>query len=695
MLPPFFYRTPFFRLLLPFVAGIILGFYIVIGVEYCLLACFFSMIGTVFLLWKWKRQFGWLHGLFLNVFFFSVGICAVSLRAFESADISESGDWLVVVDEPPTERTNSMKTNLRVKAKITDEEETAYNELVVAYFRKDSLSQLLRQGDLLLIKGVLTPITNGGNPYEFDYKGFLARRQIGRSVFVGRWQKVGSYAQTPLFNFSNRIRNNLLDVLNRCGLSGNELAVVSALTLGYKADIDDELRQAYSASGGMHVLAVSGLHVGVVFLVLNTILMLFPFLNRVKWLRALIQLTALWLFALITGLSPSVMRAATMFSFVAIGKASTRRAYIYNSIAASAFILLLINPNILFEVSFQFSYSAVIAIVFLHSTLYQLLSFKNILLDKIWSLTCVSIAAQTGVAPLAMYYFHQFPSYFIMTNYIVIPAASIIIYGAVLLFIFAPVPFLLETLGWLLDKFVYGVNSLIFFIEKMPGSVIMEIRFAGWEIFLAYVLIGGMGAWMLTKHKTAIFAMLAAIALWTTGAAIRTNHDLQRRQLIVYNTQGNSLLQFIEGRNNTVWYAARNATFNASNFLNAQRTAMQLAYANYHILDSTLNAEKMPKTLFADDNFVQFADKRIVIFTRQTPPQNAGSHAIRTDVAILTQNINARITQIIETYNPEIIVIDASSTRARIARWEQECVEAGVKYHRVDRDGAFVLLSIR
>ena len=387
MLPPFFHQTPFFRLLLPFIAGIILGFGIIeysINSLTIIIICVVCLLMMCVFLWKWKRRLGWLHGVILNVFLVAAGISAVSLRMFEAVEEAEQGVWLVVVEEPPVERTNSMRAIVRIKA---DEHENARNECIMTYFRKDSLSKLIKQGDLLVINATLNPITNAGNPHEFDYKAYLARRQVGRSAFVEseRWQHIDSYAQGPLFNFSNRIRNNLLDILRRSSLSGNELAVVSALTLGYRADLDDELRRAYSVSGAMHVLAVSGLHVGIVYMVLNTILLLFPFLKRAKWLKAIIQLSALWLFALITGLSPSVMRAATMFSFIAAGNALNRRAYIYNSIAASAFILLLANPYNLLEVGFQFSYLAVIAIVFLHPLIYGLVTFKNIVLDKAWN----------------------------------------------------------------------------------------------------------------------------------------------------------------------------------------------------------------------------------------------------------------------------------------------------------------------
>jgi competence protein ComEC len=701
MLPPFFHQTPFFRLLLPFVAGIVVGFCFSIPAGYCILACVLSLMISGALLWRWNRTVprrrGWLYGVFLNAFLLAAGVGTVSLQAFKPVEQAGQGTWLAVVTEPPTEKENSMKATVHVRANLTDEPVSACDEHVMTYFRKDSLSRRIRQGDLLVITAALNPVTNAGNPYEFDYRSYLARKHIGRSAFVesGNWQLLDSYAQGPLFNFSNRIRNSLLDIFKRAGLSGNELSVASALVLGYKADLDDTLRNAYAASGAMHVLAVSGLHVGIIYMVLTVILKLIPFLHRVKWLRALILLAALWLFALITGLSPSVMRAATMFSFIAAGEALRRRAYIYNSIAASAFILLLVNPANLFEVGFQLSYLAVIAIVFLHPFLYGLLSFKHRLADDLWNLTCVSLAAQAGTAPLALFYFHQFPMYFILSNFVVIPAATVIIYGALFLFLVSPVPVLLEAAGWLLNKFLYLVNFCIFSIEKLPESVITGIRFAGWEILFAYTLVAALSIWVLTKHKTALFATLAFIAFWATGATIRTGHDLRRHQLIVYHTQGNSLLQFVDGRENITWHAGRNPSFNASGFTENQRTAMHLNDSRFYHLDSALRTEKgsyMPG-LYINGNFVQFAGNRLAVFTRNMPPQDAGRPPVRTDAAILSQNVNARISQIIESYRPGMVVLDASSSQARIDRWEKECAEAGVSCHRVDRDGAFILRS--
>ncbi len=702
MLPAFFHQTPFFRYLLPFLLGILTGFQITIPVMIALPICICLWIGLCLLLWRWKilllHKLHWLYGCLLYLFLFAAGCCVTSVHRFVAPTSSEAGVYLAVITEPLTEKENSMKTTVRIQARRLDSSWLACDEQVMVYFRKDDFSHHIRQGDLLMMETTLNPVTNAGNPYEFDYQKYLYRKRIGRSAFVesGKWQYLESDAQGPLTNFSNRLRTTLLDVFKRSGLTGNELAVASALVLGYKADLDDVLRGAYSASGAMHVLAVSGLHVGILYVIFNMVLGLIPFLQRSKWLKALILLAVLWLYALITGMSPSVMRAATMFSFIVVGAALRRKAYIYNSIAASAFLLLLIHPTLLYDVGFQLSYMAVLAIVFLYPKLYALLSFKRWLPDQAWSLTCVSVAAQTGTIPLTLYYFHQFPTYFALTNFLVIPGAIAIIYGSVFLFVVAPIPFLLQWTGWILDKVIYCFNSGVFFVEKLPCSVIWGIRFQQWESILLYAVVIVICAWILSVRKVYLLILLVLCLFWVTGTVVRDYHDLSRRQMIVYHVPGSSLLQFIEGRENTIWYESRKPAFNVSHTIEYQRIAMQFNEPHYMILDTALSytgAGKDMLDLYVKDSFVGFSGKRLAIYTRKFPPRNTGEQLLKTDIVVLLQNVTADIRQIVEIHHPDIVVIDDSNSLVRMNRWEQECTQLGVKCHRIDRDGAFVLTA--
>jgi competence protein ComEC len=696
-LPSFFYQTPFFRLLLPFIAGIVVASHI--SIAFGLPALLSAMVTFLFLMFfltgkdgQQSRSRTVLLGICVNIFLFLSGITTVVFHLFTPEEQAERGIWTVVVEEPPVERENSMQVVLKTRAFYVDGLWNVDNEKIMAYIRKDSLSQKIRQGDLLLIDTELRPVTNAGNPFEFDYQSYLNRKQIGRSAFVEKdsWKYLSGHAREPLKNFTGRIRNHLLEVFKTAGLSGNELAVASALVLGYRAELNDEIRNAYSASGAMHVLAVSGLHTGIVYFIMNLLLSLIPVLQRVRILKSFLLLVALWLYALMTGMSPSVMRATVMFSFIVTGEIFHRKLCIWNSIAASAFFLLLINPFNLLDVGFQLSYMAVISIVFFHSRFYSLLSFKNRLAANIWKLVCVSIAAQLGTMPLSLYYFHQFPGYFILSNLTVVPAATVIMYGALFLIPASTVPALLNVCGWLLDKFLYLVNLVIFTIEKLPGSVIWPIRFAGWEVAVLYLLLATLSIWLQSERKSFLFASLSLCLFWSSATAVRNYQDMSRQQLIVYNSRGNSLVQFINGRDNLVWYQSRNTSFDVRKMIENVRVARRLKDADCIRLDSALvSTGRHYSGIYSNRNFIGFAEKRIAVFSGNCRPGKI-SEKLKVDIIILTQNTNAEIRQLIAYHQPETVVIDASSSPNRMDLWEKDCIEAGVNCHRVDRNGAFV-----
>ncbi|NJO90405.1 MAG: ComEC/Rec2 family competence protein, partial [Chloroflexia bacterium] len=231
------------------------------------------------------------------------------------------------------------------------------------------------------------------------------------------------------------LRSSILSVYQSSGIQGDEFAILAALTLGVKDYLSDEIVEAYSDSGAMHVLAVSGLHVGILMAMLNMIFSFFWKRKKLLVLKSIIILVFLWLFALITGLAPSVTRSALMFSFFILSKNSGKRPSSYNSLAAAAFIILLFNPNALFHVGFQLSFLAVISILLFQQKLYRTIDIKNKYLDYFWQLTTVSLAAQIGTTPISIFYFHQFPIYALLTNIIVIPAAAIILNAVILLLI--------------------------------------------------------------------------------------------------------------------------------------------------------------------------------------------------------------------------------------------------------------------
>ena len=249
--------------------------------------------------------------------------------------------------------------------------------------------------------------------------------------------------------FALKLRKSFINIFENQGISGRNFAVVTALVLGMDDYLDNDTRKEFSSAGAIHILCVSGLHVGVIYMVLNALLF---FLKRNKYaraLRSLILLIGIWFYAMLTGLAPAVLRAATMFSFVIIGTGIKRKAGVFNSLTVSAFILLLFNPFLIYNVGFQLSYAAVIAIVAIQPTIYQIWQPKNKIADNIWGITTVSVAAQLGTAPLGLFYFHQFPNYFIITNLIAIPLATLILYAGFLSVILSPLTIVAKCITWL------------------------------------------------------------------------------------------------------------------------------------------------------------------------------------------------------------------------------------------------------
>ncbi|MDR0814883.1 MAG: ComEC family competence protein [Bacteroidales bacterium] len=693
----FFHQAPFVRFLLPFLAGILLAFYVPVSAKPLVWLAFVLFVAVGVLLWqrkRWGRRREWLFGLVSDLFLLTSGAATVAVHSYTPQTQTEQVIFTAVIEEPPLERENSIKMTAVVNSCLRDSSWQKGSEKVILYIRKDSLSLALRQGDKLMMDAVLKPITNAGNPYELDYAAYLSRRHISRSAFVegGKWTLLQHYAQNPLVNVSNRIRYFLLGIYEESGLTGNEMAVASALTLGYRASMDNDLLSAYSASGAMHILSVSGLHVGVYFLILNFLFGKITFLQRHKIWWVLIMLGCLWLYALITGMSPSVLRATLMFSIIVAGMGLRRRAYIYNSMAASAFLLLLVNPANIFDVSFQLSYMALLAIVFFYPKFYNLLNFKNSLADNIWQLTCTSIAAQLGTAPISLYYFHQFPNYFLLTNFIAIPLSSLVIYGAVILFVLSPVPVLFNLWGQLFGVAIYILNSFIFFIEKLPGSLISSIRFGGWENWLAYALMILVSVWLLTRRSKYLILTLVVCLAWVSGSVYCDYRDVSQKHLFVYNSQGNTVIQMVNGRQDMVWHRSRNEAFPVNSLTHNARVAMRLDQTVFRPLDSVF-LQPPANIPFPDiqtsDNYLCFAGKRILIFDRLHPPSSL-MNDVEADIVIITQNIRADMNDILRRCTPGVIIADASNTPDKAALWEEECKRAGIPCHNTQRSGAFV-----
>lgn len=453
-----------------------------------------------------------------------------------NTDEIEAFEAILINAGKTTEKTYGFK--VEIQQVLLNNEWQNYSGNAMTYFQKDSLSKALQYGDQLLIKSQLSELEPPKNPLEFNYKRFLGFDQIYHQQYINsrNWLKLDEEQGNLVMASSIKIGQYLEGIMNKYIQNDRSLAIAKALTLGIKDELDNDLRNAYAAAGAMHVLAVSGLHVGIIFLIVSTLLKKWRNRKRGRVFFAIINISVLWAYAFITGLSPSVQRAAMMFSFIILAQAMKRQTNIYNTLAASAFVLLSFDPFLLFSVGFQLSYLAVLGIVFFQPKLYGLLQFKYVLWDKIWAITCVSIAAQLATAPLGLLYFHQFPTYFFLSNLVVIPAAFVILNSSLFLMIISIWDWAAERIGYVIDHFIQVINYLVFSLDYLPNSTIDGIFINTPESWLIYIAIFFIALFI--SEKKLNYLKLAVLSLFFMSASIclRQYENFHEKKLIVYDT---------------------------------------------------------------------------------------------------------------------------------------------------------------
>ena len=419
---------------------------------------------------------------------------------------------------------------------------------VLLYFSKKAYHNPYQYGDVLLIEGSPKIVSKPYNPGEFDYQRFLSFKKIYHQHFLRKGDVLFLDHQPPnlLIDYSIRARVWADDVLKRNVKGVQEQAIASALVLGVTDGLDNELLNAYSATGSMHVLAVSGLHVGIIYWL---ILLILKPLNRTttgKWLLAVISIVLLWGYAFITGLSPSVLRAVTMFSFVALARPWSQRTNIYNTLAVSAFCLLLFEPYLIMSVGFQLSYLAVIGIVYLQPILNRWWEPDYVLWDRIWQITCVSIAAQVATFSLGLLYFHQFPVYFLFSNLFVIPGSFAVLVLGILVIAVSIIQPLALVIGFLLEWTIRLLNVVVFSVEDFPYSLIDNVYITTsqcWLLMLTIVAIV-----LLLEFKKFSYALLACSCL-IGFSVIQWNHfsqQVDQQKLVVYRVAGHNAWDIVD-----------------------------------------------------------------------------------------------------------------------------------------------------
>jgi len=545
-LPSSYHEVPFFRLLVPLVVGILVQLSLQplhASMNILLLPVIgFCILVVLSLLRKWELR--WVYGLMLNLFMLVCGL-VLSVNFTFNDDLSDLHEQGVVVrlTESPQLRARSLRAVGKV-VRVMDKGSISPNEeKVLLYFSlTDSAAAQLQCGDIMAALLRFSTIEEPQNPYQFNFKQYMLARQIRFSSFVepDSWARVGHH-ENGLVQLAGDLRRKLLAMFSEFGLKDREYAVVSALTVGYTDLLDDALQKTYSTTGAMHILSVSGLHVGLVYGLLAFLLSFLPKRAFFRIIKLPIQVVFLWFFALITGLSPPVCRSAFMFSLVAVGQGFNFRTNILNTLAAAAFALLVANPNNLLQVGFQLSFLAVLSIVVFHPFIYRLFTFKSKILDYFWSLIAVSVAAQLGTIPVTLAAFGQFPTYFMLSNIIAIPLSTLILYAAVALVVFSPVPLVGAFIGKILLVLTRSLNGGLQWIESLPHSSISGVYISRLQMLVLLSALVFISLYIVLKHSSQLRAALL-LMLFFFMLNIPQLRPVIRNELVVFHLPGSSML---------------------------------------------------------------------------------------------------------------------------------------------------------
>jgi competence protein ComEC len=542
----FFQKIPFIRITSLFLIGILINHYFLLETR-MIGSILAVLISTLILFWHNSNFVSiQIQNALLSASIVLLGIFYPNQSTEKrDLDFSRKDYYLAEVGQKPGEKAKTFQTTLLIQ-----NEKLTAPEKVVAYFSKVGFDSTITTGDQLIILAKPQKIKNAGNPFEFDYQSLMHQRNIWYSVYLTNGTYLKTSRQTVnMGNWAEKVRDRLVAMLAEALPDKEERSVVSALTLGYRTEIDQDTLDYFASTGAMHVLSVSGLHVALIFMILGFLL---SFLKRGKIgpiVFSVVMICFLWIYAFISGFSPPVQRSTVMFTFVIIGNGIRRPVNIYNSLTASALFLILLSPNVLFDVGFQLSYLAIFGIVLIQPALNNIFELTNPILKWTWSLFTVSVAAQLMTFPLGFFYFNQFPNLFWLSNFVVVPITTFIMWFGIAFFIFSPFHGLSMFVGLIIQKLTYIMLAALKAMDAQPIAVTKGIVLTTGQTWMLYGVIAVILIFTFSKKKQWLFyGLFLIIALQCS--VLSTNFKLlNQKYIFVYNTR-NTMINLINGRSN-------------------------------------------------------------------------------------------------------------------------------------------------
>ncbi|MDY8137626.1 ComEC/Rec2 family competence protein [Aquimarina sp. 2201CG5-10] len=545
---------------------------------------------------------------------------------------------------------------------------------VLLQLPKDSTNIILNIGNTYTAYAKLKPISKPINPDQFDYAKYLENNYLFHQITLSYNQLIDNHTQVQsVFYYSDQIRKHINSKLSQYSFNKKQLSIINALLLGQRQGINPETFREYRDAGAIHILAISGLHIGILLGLFNIVFKPLEKLGRVgKTIKLVLVISLLWIFAVIAGLSPSVLRAVTMFSFLSIGIQIRSRTSIYDSLFISMFILLCFDPLLLFSVGFQLSYTAVFAILWIQPLLANLYQPKFYISKKLWETFTVTIAAQLGLLPLTLFYFHQFPLLFFISNLIIIPFLGLILGCGILIILLALTGLLSEFIANWFGHCINFMNDFISLVAQQEFFLITNITFSWRMLILLYLVIITSIRVFYNSTFSKIYLCCISIILLFSVLIYEKHQNINNEELIVFHHHKKTVIGVLKNQKFTI-YSSDSIPEKTKTFL----------FSNYLIKKQAKVDSFVPLK-----NSYKYKNKTILVI------DSFGIHPItkvKPDIVLLSGSPKIHLTRIIDSLKPKQIIADASNYKSYIDRWENSCKKENILFYRTDKKGAFIL----
>ncbi|WET04778.1 ComEC/Rec2 family competence protein [Flavobacterium sp. YJ01] len=671
---------PLVKITIAFLFGIITVYYINCSVTLAtIILSFSSVLFSFFYLWNLKyRRNDFSFGFSTYFLAFSIGIFTL-LSHTENLQKTNYTHC-----ERAFEKKQTITLILREKLKSNDYADRYigliksisgknFSGKIIVNIQRDSTTNPLVIGNSIKIETVLQRNQSNKNPNQFDYSRYLANKQIYAQIYCQKKEiSVSKTTQKDIWYYCAKLHSRIILNLEKSKFNKEEMNVALALILGQQQEISQDIIQDYQYSGATHILSVSGLHVGFIMLFITFILKPIPNTSKGSFFKLFSILISLAGFAVISGLSPSVLRSVVMFSFVAIGNHLRRNGNIYHTLLASILLILLFEPYFLFDVGFQLSYLALFFIIWLQPLLKNIYKPKNKLTNYIWEALTVSFAAQIGTLPLCLYYFHQFPGLFFVTNIIILPVLSFIMIAGIvvmLIAIFTSPPLFITMI---FEKSIYLLNLMIHAVASVDSFVIRDISFNSYYLLTFYLLIISSIIWLKKPNFTKIIFVMSSVILVQLSFIIYKIQIERGKEFIIYNQKNNTLISTRTGRN-IVFY---------------KRDTLFKNDQNDRIINSYLvgNSVSLSKTESLK-NLMYFKNKKIVIIDSSGIYPSYSSP----DLLLITQNPKVNLDRLLRKIQPKMIIADGSNSNSIQKYWKESCLKKNIPFHSTKEKGYYKL----